>query len=570
MAKKRKMATEAQAGSQKRSDRSNDLCDNNDVHDNSSSNQQKIRVAIYLRVSSGQQAEREISVPDQRRQCRVFCAARNWEVVAEFSDTKTGRNNRRPGLSCLREAALRSDRPFDIILVHSFSRLNRNEIENELLIRELRKNGVEVQSLTQNVGFDPVGDFCRRIIALFDEYQAAENAKHVTRARKENARQGFWNGSPPPFGYSLEASEIRGDKIKNKLSINSAEAAIVEKIFSLYLEGDGRSGPLAVKRLTKWLNEHGFRTRRGGLWGVNQIHRILTDSVYIGEFVFGRDEPDPNDRIRVECPAIVTKDTFNLVAKTLKSRSPESTPPRTGTGGALLGGLVACPLCGGGMTMKAAKSGKYRYYQSQAQMSKGSAGCAGKRIPAGELEDIVIGGLEQRLLEHDRVREILAPLIERQTADEEEKATRLASHRQDLGREQGKLDRLYDAIERGVADLDDSMFRDRVEKAKDRIARLKAMVERASLELSPELRVTTDKIAAFTTFMREKLIAGDTHARRAYLRALVSEIHVREHAVVLRGSREKLEQAVMRGERVLDAVPSFVPSWRRDREHNPH
>jgi hypothetical protein len=43
----------------------------------------------------------------------------------------------------------------------------------------------------------------RKVIALFDEYQSKENAKHVIRSMKENARQGFWNGATPPLGYRL-------------------------------------------------------------------------------------------------------------------------------------------------------------------------------------------------------------------------------------------------------------------------------------------------------------------------------------------------------------------------------
>jgi DNA invertase Pin-like site-specific DNA recombinase len=325
MARKRisKSEREIEIGNQQFDGGTGDLPGNSSFGKSNISSGPNKRVAIYLRVSTGQQAEREVSVPDQRRQCRVFCTARGWEVVDEFSDAKSGRTDRRPGLRALREAALREDRPFDIVLVHSFSRLNRNEIEGELLVRELRANGVEVQSITQNVGTDPVGDFCRRIVALFDEYQAAENAKHVKRARKENARQGFWNGSRPPFGYCLAAAERRGDKIKKKLSVDQEEAAIVQKIFELYLEGDGDSGPLTVKKLTEWLNGNGFRTREGGLWGVNQVHRILTDPVHIGESVFGRNEPDPKDRIKVECPSIVSRRTFDLVARTLKSRSPK-------------------------------------------------------------------------------------------------------------------------------------------------------------------------------------------------------------------------------------------------------
>jgi len=50
---------------------------------------------------------------------------------------------------------------------------------------------------------DPVQGMMRKVIALFDEYQSKENAEHVIRSMKENARQGFWNGAMCPLGYKL-------------------------------------------------------------------------------------------------------------------------------------------------------------------------------------------------------------------------------------------------------------------------------------------------------------------------------------------------------------------------------
>ena len=60
----------------------------------------------------------------------------------------------------------------------------------------------------------------RQIMALFDEYQSKENAKHTLRAMRENARQGYWNGSRPPFGYRIVAAEQRGARTKKKLEID--------------------------------------------------------------------------------------------------------------------------------------------------------------------------------------------------------------------------------------------------------------------------------------------------------------------------------------------------------------
>ena len=68
---------------------------------------------------------------------------------------------------------------------------------------------------------------------------------------RESAKQGFWNGSPPPLGYRTYVAEQRGAKNKKKLEIDPAEAEVARLIFKLYSEGDDKSRPLRVKETTK-------------------------------------------------------------------------------------------------------------------------------------------------------------------------------------------------------------------------------------------------------------------------------------------------------------------------------
>ena len=222
------------------------------------------RAALYLRVSTGRQAAGDVSIPSQRDLTRRFCEAQGWVVTAEFVEPgASATDDRRPAFQRMLDEATGADRRFDIICVHAFSRFYRNGAEMELTIRKLRKHGVEVVSVTQPTGDDPSQEMMRQIIGIFDEYTSRENGKNVIRAMRESAKQGFWNGTTPPLGYRIVAAERRGSKIKKRLEIDPVEAELVRLIFRLYAEGDGRSGPLGVKETTKWLNEHGYRTRRG-------------------------------------------------------------------------------------------------------------------------------------------------------------------------------------------------------------------------------------------------------------------------------------------------------------------
>ena len=133
------------------------------------------------------------------------------------------------------DAATAKPAPFDVILVHSFSRFFRDQFQLEFYVRRLARSGVRLASITQELGDDPMSTMIRQIMALFDEYQSKENAKHTLRAMKENARQGFWNGALPPIGYRVVAVEQRGQKTKKGLEIDPIQDETVRLIFRLAL-----------------------------------------------------------------------------------------------------------------------------------------------------------------------------------------------------------------------------------------------------------------------------------------------------------------------------------------------
>src|SRR5271170_5642354 len=248
-----------------------------------------LRAALYLRVSTPRQAEHDISIPDQRRQGEAYCTARGHQLVETFVEPgSTATNDRRPEFQRMIVSGSAKPAPFDIVLVHSFSRFFRDHFELEFYVRKLAKNGIKLVSITQEIGDDPMHAMMRQMMALFDEYQSKENGKHTLRAMKENARQGFWNGSRPPIGYRVVAAEQRGTKVKKRLEIDPLHADTVRLIYRLALEGDGTSGPMGVKAIVSHLNAHRIFTRDGGRWGIGQVHRILTRKTYAGEHEFNK------------------------------------------------------------------------------------------------------------------------------------------------------------------------------------------------------------------------------------------------------------------------------------------
>jgi site-specific DNA recombinase len=537
-----------------------------------------LRAALYLRVSTPRQAEHDVSIPDQRKQGEAYCAARGYQLVESYVEPgSSATNDRRPAFQKMIEAGTARPSAFDMVVVHSFSRFFRDHFELEFYVRKLAKNGVRLVSITQEMGDDPMHVMMRQIMALFDEYQSKENAKHVLRALKENARQGFWNGSLPPIGYRVVAAEQRGAKVKKTLEIDPLHADTVRLAFRLALAGDGTSGLMGVKAIAKHLNERKLYTRAGGRWGVGAVHRMLTRPTYIGRHEFNKRTKaktlNPADQvITVPVPPLIDQATFDAVQAHLKSRNPKVSPPQVVGGPTMLTGICFCADCGGAMTIRTGKSGKYRYYTCSTAARQGETGCKGRSIPMEKLDDLVAQHLETRLLDPERLEVVLAAVLDRRQERAERRAAHATELRKKAAEAEARLKRLYDAIESGVADLGDESLKDRITELRSLKAQAQADAERATIALEGiGAEITPAKLRSFAAIARQRLRGPDGGYRRDHLRALAQRVEVAEGEVRIMGTPGNLLRtlAAAGGVASAGAVPSFVPRWRMGWDSNP-
>jgi site-specific DNA recombinase len=538
------------------------------------------RAALYMRVSTGRQAEHDLSIPDQRRQLESWCRAQGYSVAQEFVEGgASAGDDRRPVFQQMIERACDGEQAFELILVHSYSRFFREAFEQEFYLRKLAKHGVRVVSITQPVGdeSEPVQAMMRKVIALFDEYQSKENAKHVIRSMKENARQGFWNGATAPLGYKLVEAEKRGTKIKKKLDIDPVEAETAQLIFKLYLHGDGDSGALGVKEVVKWLNRNGYRTRRGETFGVAAIHRILTNTVYIGQWKFnktssrtGQRKPD-EEVVTIPVPGLIEPQVFEQVQRQLHARSPRVVAPRVTTGPILLTGLAVCATCRGGMTLRTGTSQNgviHRYYTCSTCVSKGKTACKGRSIRMDKLDRLVTGQLIDRLFEPDRLAAMLDSLAARRAERAESVNSRIMALQREVVDAEDRLKRLYRLVEDGVTDLDD-VLKDRLNSLKANRDRAKAALETAKSHIAPAIRIDPALIERFGRSMREKFTTGSMPFRKAYLQCIIDVVEVDDHRIRIKGSKDVLERAVLAGQASGEPGSQMSTGWRALRDSNP-
>jgi hypothetical protein len=166
------------------------------------------------------------------------------------------------------------------------------------------------------------------------------------------------------------------------------------------------------------------------------------------------------------------------------------------------------------------------------------------------------------LLTTERVAALLRGLMDRQTRKDADYASRLAALRTKHSEAEGRLGRLYQAIENGVADPADPMLKDRVAAVRTERDIARAALDRAVAEMRLEARITEERVAAFVAVMRENILAGDTSSRRSYLRAVIDKVEVDDAEIRIHGRRTVLERLVMGGGTAPAGVPSFVRKWR--------
>ncbi|MEW5962708.1 MAG: recombinase zinc beta ribbon domain-containing protein, partial [Pseudomonadota bacterium] len=288
-------------------------------------------------------------------------------------------------------------------------------------------------------------------------------------------------------------------------------------------------------------------------------------------------EKKPESEVAIMAvPPLIARETFDAVQARLKSRQPMVTPARVSSGPTLLTGICFCAKCGGAMTLRTGKGsagGMYRYYTCSTKARQGKTGCAGRSIPMDKLDHLIADHIEKRLLEPERLETILASVLDRRQERTERRREHLAELHRRITETDQRLNRLYDAIEAGVADLDDTALKERIAGLKAIRDQAKADAERAQalLDNDGSQRIGFSMIRTFAHTARERLRLKNGGYRRDHLRALAQRVEVADREVRIMGTKSELLRTLVAASSVASAaagVRSSVLKWRTGEDSN--
>lgn len=159
------------------------------------------------------------------------------------------------------------------------------------------------------------------------------------------------------------------------------------------------------------------------------------------------------------------------------------------------------------MTVRTGKGGRYRYYACSIKARQGPTACEGMAVPMDKLDDLVASHLEEQLLQPERLETILASVLDRRQEQSERRRDHIAELNKRSAESELRLKRLYDAIEAGVADINDPALKDRIDGLKAIRDQAKADAERAQamLQNSGSKSVTPQMLRKFASTARQRI-----------------------------------------------------------------
>lgn len=412
-----------------------------------------MKAVIYARYSSDSQ--REESIEGQLRECTEYAERNGITILRSYIDRAlSARTADRPEFQNMIKDS--EQKLFDVVLIWKLDRFSRDRYDSAHYKRILKKNGVKVVSVKENISDGPEGIILESMLEGYAEYYSAELSEKIHRGQKENALKGRNNGGGIPLGYLL-------DKKEQKLVLDPVTAPLVREIFQRYADGE------IVRTIVEDFNRRGLKTKSGKPFSPNSFNRILKNRKYIGEYRY-QDVIIPSG-----VPAILSDDVFYQVQARLEKnkRAPATAKADVDY---LLTTKLFCGLCERMMIGESGTShtGDKHYYYKCAG-AKRKLGCKKKSVKKDFIERAAVILTVNRVLRDEEISRIADSILALQNSED----TTIPALKKQLADTERGIENMLNAIQKGVLT---SSTKERLEALEKQRDNLKIAVLQAELQ----------------------------------------------------------------------------------------
>jgi DNA invertase Pin-like site-specific DNA recombinase len=367
----------------------------------------KDRIAAYCRISVDDERSREnTSIENQKAIIQQYSHSTFPECIPTFyiDRDKSGYTfEQREAYQTLRKELF--DHQYDVLIVKDLSRFSRRNGAGLVELEALRDEGIRIISIGDNIDYPTSDDWLRiQIYFLMNEIPVTDTSKKVRNVIKQRQMDGKWICSVP-YGYVMKNSKAM------IYEVDYSEAAIIQKVFNLYLSGWG------YKRIANYLTDLCIPTPRmdqrariesrkekcnlkvKSTWSIATIQGILTNDFYIGTLRQGKYSRNRINGIDIKTDEeshivftnhhepIIDTYSFELAQKIMRKRS-KSSYRGTKKHPNIYSGLLFCGDCGSPM-FSMSRSDDKEAYRCGEYHKRGRKGCTSHHIRVAELDFLV-------------------------------------------------------------------------------------------------------------------------------------------------------------------------------------
>jgi len=232
----------------------------------------QVRCCIYARVSTEEQAERDLSIPFQLERCRYYAQGKGWVVVREFVDAgESARTDKRHEFQKMIASARAKE--FDVILVHKFDRFARNDYDFIVYEKELEELGITLESVSEpGDASTPAGYIGRRMMQVISTWYSKNLAVEARKGMKKKVEKEGWP-KLAPLGYLN-----RHEKNSAWVKVDPHLGPIVTRAFT-----EMATGKWTLKEWANYAYSMGYRSRKGFRIAISLWSTVFHNRFYLGE-----------------------------------------------------------------------------------------------------------------------------------------------------------------------------------------------------------------------------------------------------------------------------------------------
>lgn len=227
-----------------------------------------MKAAIYIRVSTDEQAAEGFSIDAQKRRLLAYADSQDWEVSEVYIDDGwSAKDLKRPEMQ--RMLGDLENQLFDVVLVYKLDRMTRSASDCDNLIKMFEAHNVKFQSCTESFETrTATGRLFIRLVADIAQWERENTAERVRMGMEQMVHEGRRPGGPVNFGYDKNEKIVQEEYVQIRL------------LRQFYMEGDG------LKAVATRLNDMGM-LRRGYRWTSFSVWYILDNPYYAGKLRYG-------------------------------------------------------------------------------------------------------------------------------------------------------------------------------------------------------------------------------------------------------------------------------------------